>query len=148
MLDNELLEIIKLKRFNNTWATLQYLNDIGCSDEEILDILSKLYVELDYFKDVAYGRVLGLVISESEDFTQVSEVQWVLFIGMINESNRKLRGVFDTYKRGVFEGKFGKASEKDIENLCEEKYEFRNLSDETIDYLRNIAIKHYGYALL
>ena len=127
MLDNELLEIIKLKGFKNVWAMIQYLNDVGCSDKEILEILPKFYIELDYFKDVAYGRVLGLVITESEDFTQATEVQWVLFIGMINENNRKLRGMFDVYKRGVFEGKVDTSEAKDVENLCEEKYEFRNL---------------------
>ena len=152
MLDNELLEIIKLKRFKNIWIMLEYLNDIGCSDDEIIEILPKFYVESKYFEDVAYGKVIGLVNEESNDDlvinSNTSTVQWVLFIGMIDDSNRKLRTMFDVYKSSIASGKATHLETKAIENLCKEKYEFTSLSDKTIDYLRNIAIKHYGYALL
>ena len=156
MLDNELLEIIKLKGFENVWTTLQYLNDIGCSDKEILDVLPKLYIESDYFKDVAYGKVIGIVIEEepnnviinSDLYSDTSTVQWVLFIGIIDDSNRKLRRMFDTYKVLASKGEISNEETNIIENFCKEKYEFTSLSDETIDYFRNIAIKHYGYALL
>jgi|TARA_R110001592_G_scaffold338926_1_gene626355 hypothetical protein len=147
MLDNELIEILKLKAFKNVFAMLEYLTDVGCNNEEIIGIIPHFFTELEHFKDVAYGRVIG-VVKEELGGKVIDNVEWVMFIGMISDDNRNLRGMFNTYRQGVFEGKVDKSIEKDMENLCKEKYEFRNLPDITIDYFRNIAIKHYGYALL
>ena len=147
MLDSDLLEIIKLKKFKNVWAMLQYLIDIGCDDKEIMNIIPNFYRELDYFKDVAYARVLGMVKQEDPN-SAIDEVEWVMFVGMIDESNYKLRGMFEKYRIGVMENKVNYDVQRDMEEFCNEKYEFRNLSDETIDYFRNVAIKHYGYPLI
>tara|TARA_R100000908_G_scaffold65025_1_gene51291 strand:+ start:2136 stop:2585 length:450 start_codon:yes stop_codon:yes gene_type:complete len=149
MLDNKLLEIIKLKNFKNIWVMLEYLTDIGCSDDEIIEILPKFYLESNYFEDVAYGKIIGLVNEENNiSYTGKSTVQWVLFIGMIDDSNRKLSGMFNVYKSAMATNKIRVEESNAIENLCKEKYEFTNLSDKTIDYFRNISIKYYGYALL
>ena len=147
MLDSDLLEIIKLKKFKNVWAMLQYLIDIGCEEEEIMDTIPNFYRELDLFKDVAYARVLGVVKTE-DPYSAIDEVEWVMFVGMIDESNYKLRGMFEAYKIGVMEDKVTNDVQRDMEEFCNEKYEFRNLSDKTIDYFRNVAIKHYGYPLI
>ena len=67
---------------------------------------------------------------------------------MIDDSNRKLSGMFNVYKSAMATNKIRVEESNAIENLCKEKYEFTNLSDKTIDYFRNISIKYYGYALL
>lgn len=147
MLDDELVEIIRIKDFNNVWSMLQYLIDIGCSDREIMWIIPKFFNEPDYFKEVAYARVLGMVKAE-DLYSAIDEVEWVMFVGMIDEKNYKLRGMFEAYRIGVMEDKVTNDIQKDMEEFCNEKYEFRNLSDKTIDYFRDVAIKYYGYPLI
>ena len=146
MLDNKLLEILKSKDFKNPWVTLEYLTDIGYDEREIISILEELYTQGDYFRDVAYGSIDGICMELRE--TVISSVDWVLSIGMITESNEKLRPMFDSYKKAVCEGKVDENSQKDLESLCDERYRFVNLTDTTLDYFRDIATLHYGYPIL
>jgi len=147
MLDNELVEIVKSKGFKSPWPTLEYLSDIGCEDKEIITILGEIYSQGDYFRDVAFGSILGITSREMRD-TVIESIDWVLTIGMISESNEKLRPMFDSYKQAVCEGKIDENSQKDLESLCEERYRFINLSVKTLDYFRKIATLHYGYPIL
>lgn len=147
MLDNGLLEIIKLKDFKNVWSLLQYLNDIGCEEDEMLSIVQTNFTQLEHFKDVAYGRIDGITKGDFED-SAIDTVEWVMFIGLIDASNHNLRAMFDAYKKGVIEGNIDDTINKDMEKLCNERYVFRNLSDKTLDYFRDVAIKHYGGPLL
>ena len=147
MLDNEIVGFLKKKDFRNAWQMLEYLLDAGYDEDEATDLISEFFTETDYFRDVAYGRIIGIVKKESPD-SVIDDVEMVLFIGLIDNTNQGLRGMFDRYKKAIFEGKVDNSVQRDMEDLCNEKYVFRNLDDATLDYLRNIAIKHYGYALL
>lgn len=147
MLDNKLLEILKSKDFKNPWITLQYLTDIGYEESEIITILEELYTQGDYFRDVAYGKILGITSRELRE-TVIDSIDWVLSIGMISESNERLRPMFDSYKKAVCEGKIDENSQKDLESLCDERYRFVNLTDTTLDFFRDIATLHYGYPIL
>ena len=43
MLDNELIEIIKLKGFKNVWSLLQYLIDIGLDENYLFRDNTKIF---------------------------------------------------------------------------------------------------------
>jgi len=146
MLDDELIEIIRIKEFNNVWSTLQYLIDIGCSEKEILWILPKFFTESDYFNRVAYARILGMV-KHQDNHNGIEDVEWVMFVGMIDETNYKLMGMFNSYKLAASENKIYNNEQNDLDGFCQEKYEFKNLSDKILDYFRDVAIKYYGYSL-
>ena len=154
MLDNELIEIIKLKGFKNVWGLLEYLIDIGLDENYYLEIIPKFFNENKYFEDVAYARkkmeietrVNNNSIKESLD----NDVRWVLYIGVLDKSDYKLKRVFDVYKKGLKENSVSLNISRRIEGLCKNNnmYEFKNLTNTTIDYFKNIAIKHYGYNLI
>ena len=154
MLDNELIEIIKLKRFKNVWSLLQYLIDIGLDEKaqsEQIKTDSKIQLstaenEMSIRKMEIETRVNNNSIKESLD----NDVRWVLYIGVLDKSDYKLKRVFDVYKKGLKENSVSLNISRRIEGLCKNNnmYEFKNLTNTTIDYFKNIAIKHYGYNLI
>ena len=154
MLDNELIEIIKLKGFKNVWELLEYLIDIGLDENYYLDIIPKFFNENKYFENVAYARktmaIETRVNNKSIKKSLVNDVRWVLHIGVLDKSDYKLKRVFDVYKKGLNENNVSPNIARRIEGLCknDNMYEFKNLTDNTIDYFKNIAIKHYGYNLI
>ena len=154
MLDNELLEIIKKKSFTNVWGLLDYLINIGLEEKVCLDVVSNFFVESDYFKDVAYARKVMAIETNIRNpllgQSLIEDTKWILYIGLLDKSEHKLKRVFDIYKRGLNEKNITPHIARRIEGLCksENMYEFKNLTTKTIDYLKNIAIKHYGYNLI
>tara|TARA_Y100001937_G_C7132124_1_gene338123 strand:+ start:3453 stop:3917 length:465 start_codon:yes stop_codon:yes gene_type:complete len=154
MLDKELLNIIKEKRFGNVWVLLQYLIDIGLDEDVCLEVISNFFTEGDYFKDVAYARkVMAIETNITNPLlgqSLIEDTKWILYIGLLDKSEYKLKRVFDIYKRGLNEKNITPHIARRIEGLCksENMYEFKNLTTKTIDYLKNIAIKHYGYNLI
>ena len=149
MSDNKLIEIVKSKGFKNPQSTLEYLIDIGCEEREVITILGEVYSQGDYFRDVAFGSILGIMSREMNGTIIVGTIiDWVLSIGMISESNERLRPMFDSYKQAVCEGKVDENSQKDLESLCDERYRFINLTDTALDFFREIATLHYGYSIL
>jgi len=147
MSDNKLIEMVKSKGFKSPWPTLEYLIDIGYEEREVIDILKGLYSQGDYFKDVAHGSIL-YVMSRDMRETVIDSLDRILSIGMISESNERLRPMFDSYKQAVCDGKVDENSQKDLESLCDERYRFINLTDTTLDFFRDIATLHYGYPIL
>ena len=154
MLDNELIEIIKLKRFKNVWSLLQYLIDIGLDEDYYLKIIPNFFDENNYFINVAYARktmeIETRINNNSIKESLVNDVRWVLHIGLLDKSDYKLKRVFDVYKKGLNKNKVSPHMARRIEGLCKNNnmYEFKNLTNTTIDYFKNIAIKHYGYNLI
>lgn len=154
MLDNELLEIIKKKSFTNVWGLLDYLINIGLEEKVCLDVISNFFTESDYFKDVAYARkVMAIETNIRHPLVGqnlIEDTKWILYIGLLDKSEHKLKRVFDIYKKGLNEKNITPHIARKIEGLCksENMYEFKNLTTKTIDYLKNIAIKHYGYNLI
>ena len=154
MLDNELIEIIKLKDFKNVWTLLEYLIDIGLDESSYLEIMPNLFNENNYFENVAYARktmaIETRVNNNSIKETLVNDIRWSLYIGVLDKSDYKLKRVFDVYKKGLNENKVSPQIARRIEGLCKNNnmYEFKNLTSTTIDYFKNIAIKHYGYNLI
>ena len=154
MLDNELLEIIKKKSFTNAWGLLDYLINIGLEEKVCLDVISNFFTESDYFKDVAYARkVMAIETNIRHPLVGqnlIEDTKWILYIGLLDKSEHKLKRVFDIYKKGLNEKNITPHIARKIEGLrkSENMYEFKNLTTKTIDYLKNIAIKHYGYNLI
>jgi hypothetical protein len=146
MLETKFINIIKNKNFNNVWGMLQYLIDLGLETNDIFETISEFFNESDYFKNVAYARILG-VTKDNEENNFIIDVQFVLFIGVIDEFNDKLSKLFNSYRIAVAENKIHNDKQNDLDKFCKEKYEFINLSASTIDYLDNIAIKHYGHTI-
>jgi hypothetical protein len=145
--DNEFINILKNKRFTNIWSMLQYLIDIGLNIDEIMKIIPEFFSESDYFKDVAYARVLGISSKDEFSNSTIFDIEFILFVGMIDESNRKLCKLFNLYRTAVTSHTIYNDSQSDLDILCKERYEFKNLPSSTIDYLDNIAIKHYGHTI-
>lgn len=154
MLDNELLEIIKKKNFDNAWGLLQYLIDIGLEEKVCLDIISNFFTESDYFKNVAYARKIMAIDTDiktrKSEQNLIENTKWILYIGLLDKTEYKLKRVFDIYNKGLSKKNINLNITRRIEGLCkgENIYEFKNLTTKTIDYLKNIAIKHYGYNLI
>jgi hypothetical protein len=146
MLETRFSNIIKNKNFNNVWGMLQYLIDLGLETNDIFETISEFFTESDYFENVAYARILG-VNKNNEENSIINDIQFVLFIGLIDESNKKLSRLFKSYRIAVAENKIVDDKQNDLDKFCKEKYEFINLSDSTIDYLDNIAIKYYGHSI-
>ena len=154
MLDNELIEIIKLKGFKNVWSLLQYLIDIGIDEDSYLEIIPNFFNENNYFDNVAYARkIMAIetrVNNNSIKESLINDIRWVLHIGVLDKSDYKLKRVFDVYKKGLNENSVSPNISRRIEGLCNNNnmYEFKNLTSNTIDYFKKIAIKYYGYNLI
>tara|TARA_R110001632_G_scaffold211149_1_gene336520 strand:- start:4639 stop:5103 length:465 start_codon:yes stop_codon:yes gene_type:complete len=154
MLDNELIEIIRIKKFKNVWELLQYLIDIGFDENTYLEVIPNFFNENNYFDNVAYARkVMAIetrVNNNSIKESLINDTRWVLHIGLLDKSEYKLKRVFDIYKKGLTENKVTPHVSRRIEGLCKNNnmYEFKNLTSNTIDYFKKIAIKYYGYNLI
>jgi hypothetical protein len=175
MLDDELNEIIEAKNITCFWQLLDYLILCGYKKMDSLGICLKYFTEYNIWKDVAYGKFIhkermeynltmgvdpafennyhrdngGRIVGVVHRSPQVV-IDTILEIGMIDENNKHLIGLFDFYKKSIVEGKleFNQDSIKEIEDNCKIKYRIPVTGDFITQYFKETSIKHFGYDIL
>lgn len=140
MNDEKLTEIIKKKNFKNFWDCLDYLIIAGYSTLEAFGITLQEFGEPRIYSDVAFVR-----INLDEKIILIGNKPsraCMLTVGLIDESNINLSGLYTTYRKWMCEGKvFNQYLE--IEDTCK-KIMIRGLSPFLIDYLYDVSKSHFG----
>ena len=175
MLDDELKGIIEGKNIKCFWELLDYLILCGYSQSDSLEICLNYYTEYDIWKNVAYAKLHHTSLlhttnvmghnpagyseyqrNPSGEITNIVhtvdkiETTEVLEVGMVDNDNNHLLGLFDFYKKSIVEGKldFNNNFIVEVEDKCKVIYNFTGLIDFVLSYLQDTGNKHFGYDIL
>ena len=162
--NKELVDIVKNKNFKTFWHCLDYLLLAGYTPIEAFGVSIQEFGEARVFTDVAYFRVrLGLDersqermlygLAPDNDLTVNAHngnniirihppVNYVVSLGLIDDGNVHLSGLYTVYRKWLMEEKF-LTPQEEIESTCEE-IKIKGLSDFILDYLSKISESHFG----
>lgn len=165
MLDKVLKERIESKSPNNFWELFDSIILYGYSPMDSLGTALMYFKESDIWKDVAYCKMVSIEkrneyigghdpYMEAEfgqvDVQRVPRFEHALEVGIIDEENKHLIGLFDFYRKSIVEKKleFNDNLIKEIEDNCKGKFVFNELPQFVLMYLVDTSNKHFGYNVL
>lgn len=171
----ELEEILEKKKFTSMWQCVTYLQTSGFPTIDCIGLSLKKFGEDAMFTDVAFARQMvevgqdGVVRQQSSFRTEslnrliptrplaIQRIEAVSYrygpsiefydieLGLVDDTNRHLTGVYEAYRRNVKDGRiFDRISE--IEKTCE-LIKITGLSEFFLDYIEVVATKHFGHSL-
>lgn len=143
--DKELIDIITKKEFKTFWHCLDYLLLAGYTPIDAFGISIKQFGEDKIFSSVAFARIDIPRHSLSNFGGTYTSPKPILIVGLIDESNIHLDGVYSVYRKAINEGLFGPFI-LDIEDTCE-LIKTSTLSEFILTYLMGVSEKHFGYVL-
>ena len=139
--DEQLIEIVKNKKFKSFWHCLDFLIMAGYPTMDAFGVSLQEFGEARIYSDVAFIR-----IEESRkligDRFSYSDKKNDLKIGIIDDTNIHLSGLYSTYRTWISERK--QIGYSDIEATCE-TFEIPELSPFLMDYLKKVSKLHYGF---
>jgi hypothetical protein len=139
--DEELIKIVKNKKFKSFWHCLDFLIMAGYPTMDAFGISLQEFGESKVYSDVAFIR-----IEESRkligDRFSYSEKARNIKIGIIDDTNIHLAGLYSTYRTWISERK--QIGYSDIEATCE-TFEIPELNQFLMDYLKKVSKLHYGF---
>ncbi len=118
--DKELISILKEKEFKGFWHCFDYLLSAG------YPIIDALGISLQQFsEDMIYSNVGFIRIEDIKPKPKIGEAYFLptrepivrLIVGIIDDSNKHLSGLYKTYRRWIIDGSMFLNS--DIEETCE-----------------------------
>lgn len=139
--DEELIKIVKNKKFKSFWHCLDYLVMAGYPTMDAFGVSLQEFGESRIYSDVAFIRIeenhklIGDRYSYSEKSKNIK-------IGIIDDTNIHLAGLYSTYRTWISERK--QIGYSDIEATCE-TFEIPELNPFLMDYLKNVSNLHYGF---
>jgi len=140
--NDELKKLVKSKGFKTFWHCLDYLVIAGYPIMDAFGISLQEFGEDRIFSDIAFIRwniipIVDYGFDGSIDQTITNKFT----IGLIDENNIHLSGLYEVYRKWLYEGKF--EASREIEETCEVLM-VQALTPFLIDYLNTIGKKHYG----
>jgi hypothetical protein len=138
----ELIDIIRNKEFKTFWHCLDYLILGGYSPIDAFGITIQEFGENKIYSNVAFLKIDERI--NILDYPIMSPPKSKILIGLIDETNIHLSGLYDTYRKWLSEGKL--PNQIDIEETCE-NLEIDSLPIIIIEYLHEVSEKHFGYSL-
>jgi len=155
--NKELIDIIKNKKFKTFWHCLDFLLLSGYSPMEAFGVSLHEFGESKVFSDVAFIRtkfVHDIEVIMRTDYGNIirdpftgerherPQIKYGVTVGLIDETNLHLSGLYKTYRKWYMEDKFI-TPQFEIEDTCE-KIEIKELSSLILDYLFTISKSHFG----
>ncbi len=137
--NQQLIDIIKKKQFKNFWVCLEYLLIAGYSKMDAFGITMKEFGSDNMFTNVAFIKYNNNSVSSSLSYPR-TEIKNELIIGLIDETNIHLSGIYEIYMNKISIKNSIKI--KEIEDTCE-IISLSNLNYLIIEYIFNIASEHF-----
>ena len=141
----ELLEQIRKKNFKSPWHLLDYLILAGYSIIDSYSLMLKEYPESTIYNNVAFSRYTSN--NHSIDYLtglNTTPRSNVLIIGIIDDNNVHLSGLYDVYRKFIFESSPNGGHLPDIESTCE-IIRINGITPFILEHLRYVTKKYYGY---
>ena len=138
--DEELIKIIKNKKFKTFWHCLDYLIMAGYTTMDAFGVSLQEFGESRVYSDVAFIRIEEnrRVIGNRYENSSVKFIK----IGIIDDTNIHLAGLYSTYRTWISERE--KIGYSNIEATCE-IFDIPELNSFLMDYLLNVSKLHYGF---
>jgi len=165
--NNKLAELISSKNFSNFWECLEYLKLVGYSDLESFGVSLNEFGNDGVFKNVAFLRYT----TNGENLRQTNRPSETIFmgvdpymldgvghttigytstpnliVGLIDDDNINLDGLYTIYRKWLVDGKF-KSPQNEIESSCKTII-IGGFTPFTIEVLRSNSVLHFGYDIL
>ena len=142
--DKGLINIIREKNFKTFWHLLDFLLLTGYSTIESFGISLQEFGEPRIYSDVAFIRLnLSESIILANGLSMFPDKKSELIVGLIDENNIHLDGIYRVYREWMVNDKF-MGPQEDIETTCS-VIKINDLTAFMIDYLINVSKLHYGY---
>ncbi len=138
----ELLELVTKKEFKTFWHCLDYLLMAGYPPIDAFGVSIKQFGESNIFSSVAFIRMEH----DTRPIMFTGQLQQVgttstLIVGLIDDTNIHLDGLYTVYRKWLIEDRMTKQHE--IENTCE-VIKTIVLTPFILDYLVKISKLHFG----
>ena len=143
--NSELINIVKDKKFKTFWNCLDYLMVAGFSPMDSFGVSLLEFGEEKIFSCVAFIRSVqqaNIVGYSTREVESLSRPKNYLMIGLINDNNIHLSGMFGVYRKWLYEGKF--ESSPEIESNCD-IIKIYELDEFLLDYILTVSEKHFGF---
>jgi hypothetical protein len=139
--NEDLVKIVKNKKFKTFWHCLDFLIMAGYPTMDAFGISLQEFGESRIYSDIAFIRIeesrklIGDRFSHSEKSKNIK-------IGIIDDTNIHLTGLYSTYRTWISERL--QIGYSDIEATCE-TFEIPELNSFLMDYLKKVSKLHYGF---
>jgi hypothetical protein len=146
--DKELIEIVKKKEFKTFWHCLDFLLMAGYNPMDAFGVSMKEFGESKIYSNVAFIRIEQ--VHHEVRFTGQNRPrapkQTLLIVGLIDDSNIHLSGLYGTYREWLTKGVFFSSPPEtaELEDTCE-IIKVSELTPFIINYLRSVSKLHFGY---
>lgn len=143
--DKNLLKIVEDKNFKTFWHCLDYLLMAGYSAIDAFGISLKQFGESKIYSSVAFVRMekwnKHIWLDVDSDPTKTKQPAFI--IGLIDDSNIHLAGLYKVYRDMLIHSGGNYSEELDIEETCE-LIKTTLLTPFIINYLLVVSKKHFG----
>lgn len=141
---DEINKIVANKKFKTFWHCLDFLTLAGYPLMEAFGISLKEFGEDKIFENVAFIKVIRIkgVIHSIEEIRQAPFGKYLVTIGIIDETNHHLAGIYKTYRDWLIEDT--DMVYNDIEDTCE-IISIGRLNGFLLDFLLHASKSQYGY---
>lgn len=138
--DEELIKIVKNKKFKTFWHCFDYLVIAGYPTMDAFGVSLQEFGESKVYSDVAFIRVLSrtqLLGTRNVYGRSVRQIK----IGIVNSSNIHLAGLYSSYRTWIAKND---VVYSDVEETCD-IIDIPELSPFLMDYLLSLSKLHYGF---
>jgi hypothetical protein len=146
--NKDLIEIVRKKEFQTFWHCLDYLLLAGYPSLDAFGISLKEFGETKIYSNVAFIRFE--LLRHSVMFTGQNTIREpkkaTLVIGLIDDSNIHLSGLYGTYRELLVKepSLISHVDSEELESTCE-IIRITDLTPFIINYLRIISKTHFGF---
>jgi hypothetical protein len=134
--NSEILKIVKTKNFNSFWECFDFLQIAGYP---IMDSMSVSLLE--FGEDNMFSKVAFIRVHSEQNYFNPPNNNHLIFIGLINEENVHLSGLYNYYRKSLVDKNFKCILE--IENTCK-TIMIKDAPRFIFEYIRNTAKNYYG----
>ncbi len=152
--NEDLKKIVKEKNFKSFWHCLDYLNLAGYPILHSFSVALEEFGEEEIFTKVAFAKQMLIIrpqnLQEFRDPYRNREPQrpqynhsgLTIQIGLIDETNIHLSGLYKVYRKWVNENKPN--NEDEIQSTCE-TIRVEGLTSFLMEYLKTLSINKFGF---
>lgn len=142
--EKELVDIVKKKEFKTFWQCLDFLLMAGYTPIDAFGISLQEFGESRIFSSVAFARLEPRISMNFASSLYQEYQPPTLLIGLIDDSNVHLSGLYATYRKWIFEGRF--SFNPEIEATCE-RVSINEMTPFIYDYLLTTSTLHFGFEI-